>query len=121
MFLAQHPAKALASHSPLGCNAHSPDCRKDTLTMRRLRNTFALPDFETSSLALIAFVVLMNAQPVRAQVGFGPGPATPSTPAATTKTQAPPPAPATKPPAASAQPGSAKPPAAKKAASQPKS
>lgn len=91
--------------------------------MRRMSKNFLLPNFEASSIALIALVVLMNSQPVRAEVSFGPGPSTQSKPPATTPAKAATPAskPAAKDTAATTGSGSDKPAAPKKAASEPKS
>ena len=54
--------------------------------MRTQRRAIQLPNFEACSLALFAFVALINAPTVRAQT-FGPAPTVKSTPSKNSTTQ----------------------------------
>jgi hypothetical protein len=82
MFLAQQLARSLASQTLLGCNGPSIHRPKDIQTMQARRRTRQLPHFEASSLALFAFVVLLNIPSARAKATFGPAPTIKSAPAA---------------------------------------
>ena len=55
--------------------------------MRTQRRAIQIPNFEACSLALFAFVALINAPAARAQT-FGPAPTVKSTPSRSTATQA---------------------------------